>query len=268
MFSLYKTLRVDRRSHFACVFLFIAFFTAANAQSLQTVSRVIDGDTLVLQGGETVRLLGINAPEVAHYGHVAEEGGLLAKRYLQKLLVQHQVYLEYDVEQTDHYKRSLAYVFLDNGLHVNIELLKNGMAILSLHPPNIKYARVLSIAQQYAEIRKLGVWSQVSHQPKLFTIQTARQLKNKWGRFNSRVKSIQYTKKGAKLYVSKRCYIWIPVSNYHYFTALESYLGREIEVRAWLKKWGREWSMRVIHPSQIILKPNGHQTIIRSLTID
>jgi len=220
------------------------------------VIRVVDGDTLVLQSGNSVRLLGINAPEIAHHGRPAEQGGLLAKQYLQQRLAEHRVYLEYDVEKVDHYGRRLAYVFLDNGLHVNAELLKNGMATLSIHPPNIKYSYELSIAQKHAESRVLGVWLQASHQPKTIAAQATCQLKQGWTRFTGRVQLIQYTNKGAKLYLSKRCYLWVSASHYLYFTDLEKYFDRKIEVRTWPKKWGREWSMRVTHPSQIMLEPH------------
>jgi len=254
MFGCCKYLGAYRQVVFAYTLLLIACFSSVNAQSLREVSRVVDGDTLVLRGGESVRLLGINTPELEHYGGMAEQGGLLAKQYLQKLLANHLVYLEYDVETIDHYDRSLAHVFLDNGLHVNAALLKNGMATLSIHPPNIKYSDVLSMAQKNAESRGIGVWSQASHQLKPATVQAIAKLKHRWGRFNGRVQSIQYTKKGAKLYLSKQCYMWISASHYRYFTALDRYLNQKVDVRAWPKKWGREWSMRVIHPSQIILE--------------
>jgi len=253
MFALSKRLGGFSLGVFACSLLLIVSFTSVNAQSLQQVRWVVDGDTIILRGGEKVRLLGINTPELEHNGRVAEQGALPAKQYLQKMLAQHQVYLEYDVEKVDHYGRSLAYVFLDNGLHVNSELLKSGMATLSIHPPNIKYSHTLSMAQKYARSRETGVWSQASHQLNPATVQVVSKLKHRWGRFKGRVQSIQYTKKGAKLYLSKQCYMWIPASNYRYFTALEKYLNQKVDVRAWSKKWGREWSMQVIHPSQIIL---------------
>ena len=239
----------------SCLVLFIINLSHANAVELREVSRVIDGDTLVLQGGERVRLLGINAPEMKRHGGAAEQGGLRAKKYLQQLLSRQLVYLEYDLERTDHYGRSLAYVFLDNGLHLNAELLKNGMVTLSIHPPNVKYLGLLLAAQENAERLTLGVWAEGSHAPKYITAKAAGKLKGRWARFKGRVKGIEYTSKGAKLYLSTRCYVWISESHYRYFPKLSHYLNRELEARTWLKKWGHEWSMRVSHPSQLILKP-------------
>jgi len=224
----------------------------AFAAKPQLLSRVIDGDTLVLTGGEVVRLLGVNSPEVARYRKPGDPGGLQAKKYLQNLTMNQSIYLEYDEELMDKYGRTLAQVFLEGGLHVNAELLRQGMATLSIHPPNLKYAHRLLAEQRYAEQHKLGVWSLPSHQLQLATSKVLSQTKG-WGRFSGRVREIKYSKKGAKLYLAERCYIWISRSNYAYFPQLDEMLGQDIEVRAWVRKWGNEWSMRVLHPSQLVL---------------
>jgi len=235
--------------------LSMACIELAFAAKPQVLSRVIDGDTLVLKGGEVVRLLGINSPEVARYGKPGEPGGLPAKKYLQNLTKNQSIYLEYDEELTDKYGRTLAQVFLEGGLHVNAELLRQGMAMLSIHPPNLKYAHLLLAEQRYAEKQQLGVWSLPSHKLRLVTLKVLSQAKG-WGRFSGRVKEIKYTKKGAKLYLAKRCYIWISRSYYAYFPQLDEMLGQDIEVRAWVRKRGDEWSMRILHPSQLILSRN------------
>ena len=55
------------------IFLLLLLAIAASAQSGQrTVERVIDGDTLVLDGGEVVRLVGLDAPEVAGRRGIAQ----------------------------------------------------------------------------------------------------------------------------------------------------------------------------------------------------
>ena len=69
------------------------------------VSEVLDGDTFVLESGQTVRLLGINAPDRGEQGY--EE----AKEYLQGLVEGEEIGLEYDAYQDDKFGRILAYVF-------------------------------------------------------------------------------------------------------------------------------------------------------------
>jgi len=69
------------------------------------VSNVYDGDTIVLSTGQTIRLLGINAPDRGEKGYEA------AKAYMEDILDGSSVELEYDTYQDDKYGRLLAYVF-------------------------------------------------------------------------------------------------------------------------------------------------------------
>lgn len=84
------------------------------------VERVIDGDTLVVNG-TSVRLLGINCPEEGE--NYYEE----AKEFLSKKVLNKTIKLEFGKEKYDLYKRKLAYVFVD-GKNVNLELVAQGFA--------------------------------------------------------------------------------------------------------------------------------------------
>ncbi|MES0396950.1 MAG: thermonuclease family protein, partial [Syntrophobacteria bacterium] len=60
---------------------------AADAGSLRVkVHWVDDGDTIVVAGGERVRYLGINTPEVAHKDEPGEPFGDEAKAFNKKLV--------------------------------------------------------------------------------------------------------------------------------------------------------------------------------------
>jgi len=83
------------------------------------VARVVDGDTLKLDSGETIRLLGINTPERGER-YYAE-----AKMFLQ-LLVENKS-IELERRGQDKYRRTLGHVFIDNK-HVNVELVEKGFA--------------------------------------------------------------------------------------------------------------------------------------------
>lgn len=85
------------------------------------VERVIDGDTIVTDSGEHVRLLGINAPETSS----KEEYSIEAKDYLSNLVLNKTVKLE--ITGKDLYNRTLAYIFLNNE-NVNEKLISNGLA--------------------------------------------------------------------------------------------------------------------------------------------
>ncbi len=70
-------------------------------RSLYQVKRVYDGDTISLDNGQRVRLLGINTPEVEGRHKNSEPGGIAAKEWLQQQLESGQVYLEFDQAKRD-----------------------------------------------------------------------------------------------------------------------------------------------------------------------
>ncbi len=72
------------------------------------VTKVIDGDTVIIEGDYSVRLLGIDADEKGYPCYEA------AKQRLEELVLNKEVYLESDGEDQDQYKRYLRYLILNN----------------------------------------------------------------------------------------------------------------------------------------------------------
>ena len=68
------------------------------------VKRVVDGDTILLTNGQRVRLLGINTPEIESRYHQQEQGGQQAKSWLEALLADGNVLLEFDQKKRDKYR--------------------------------------------------------------------------------------------------------------------------------------------------------------------
>ena len=122
------------------------------------VSQVIDGDTLILEGGLRVRLLGIDAPEMEREGRPAEFLAHKAKAALTDLTRGQRLRLEYDQLRYDHYGRLLAYLFSPDNTLVNAELVRQGLALVYFHPPNVRYRDTLLAAQQEAMSAQRGVW--------------------------------------------------------------------------------------------------------------
>lgn len=127
------------------------------------VKKISDGDTFWIyngtEKGEKIRLIGIDAPESKNVfkkkqGYYGKE----AKEYLTNLLKGERVKLEYDVDRTDQYGRTLAYVFLQDGTFVNAELVKNGYAMVMTVPPNVKYAEEFVKLQREARENNRGLW--------------------------------------------------------------------------------------------------------------
>ncbi len=151
------------RITFALCLLLLLAAASATAQtpdvSYATIqaqcTRVIDGDTLELQGGETVRLLGIDTPELGE--PYADE----AKWALHDWVAHKSLRLELDVEPRDVYHRLLAFVYVetnDGWILVNAELVRAGLARLLFIPPNRRYDGYLLGVLQQAQLQRRGLW--------------------------------------------------------------------------------------------------------------
>jgi len=134
----------------------------------------IDGDTLtVLYNGVTsnVRLIGVDTPESkknakaksdALKQHVTVEQivkqGKEAYTFTSSLMKKNdEVFLEFDKEKTDKYKRLLAYVYLNNTM-INSTLVKDGYAVPMSIKPNVKYAKQFKEQYTQAVKEKKGLW--------------------------------------------------------------------------------------------------------------
>lgn len=131
---------------------------AAPAVPLRTVVRVVDGDTVVLDGNEKVRLIGINTPETVDPRRPVETYGKEASARTKALVEGKRVRLELDVEPVDRYGRTLGYLFLEDGTFVNLSLVADGYASAYRYPPNVKHAERFREAERAAREARLGLW--------------------------------------------------------------------------------------------------------------
>lgn len=117
------------------------------------VLSVVDGDTLTLDNGETVRYIGIDAPETDEcYGAEATE--------MNRQLVEGKtVILIGDVEDRGRYGRLLRYVIAD-GRFVNAELVRLGYARAESYGDNVMFQQVLAIFERYAYESGDGLWTE------------------------------------------------------------------------------------------------------------
>jgi micrococcal nuclease len=135
------------------------------------VRRVVDGDTLLLDTGERVRLIGIDTPEMHESEKLQRDArrsqnepsaiqqmGRTAYEFTRNLVEGKRVRLEFDVEKRDRYNRLLVYVYLKDGTFVNAEIVKEGYASLMTYPPNVKYADLFLRLYQEARQNRRGLW--------------------------------------------------------------------------------------------------------------
>ena len=135
------------------------------------IDKVVRADTIVLESGQKIKLIGLNAPElpkikdakVDSYGIIIEEVNPAttieeqAFDFAKSLLEKKRVRLEFDVETKDRDFHTLAYVFLPDGTLANVEIIRQGFADLKIMPPNTKYAKELRAAYQEARREKRGL---------------------------------------------------------------------------------------------------------------
>jgi micrococcal nuclease len=136
----------------------------AGPPSQARVAQVVDGDTLVLEGGLKVRVLGIDAPEMEKQGQPAEFLAHKSRAALKEMTLGQTVRLEYDRQRYDHYGRVLAFLFLSDNTFINAELVRQGLARVYFHQPNTRHREDLLAAQREAIEAKRGIWLKLLNQ--------------------------------------------------------------------------------------------------------
>lgn len=122
-----------------------------------TIDFVVDGDTIVLDNGESVRLIGVDAPEKSHPLRPVEFYSAEATEFMKSMTLHKRVNLEYGDERRDKYNRLLAYVYLLDGSFVNKELVEKGFAFAYTRFP-FKYFNEFVDAEAIAKREGLGIW--------------------------------------------------------------------------------------------------------------
>jgi endonuclease YncB( thermonuclease family) len=130
------------------------------------VRAVLDGDTIDVQRFGRVRLLGIDAPEVGRGFDTSAPLAREARDKLRALVLGHWVRLETDRQGAarDAYNRRLAYVVREDGLVINTEMVREGLARVSARE---RIARLdeLKAAEALAQALRRGMWSYTRPSP-------------------------------------------------------------------------------------------------------
>ena len=135
--------------------------TVSGPDGVAVVERVVDGDTLVIRGGERIRLIGVDTPETKHPDKRAQPFGQEAFEFTRRMAEGKQVQIRFDPgESKDRYGRTLAYVYVDGEL-LNERLIREGLgrAILN-YPFSADMKMVFRNAESAARSARRGVWSQ------------------------------------------------------------------------------------------------------------
>jgi micrococcal nuclease len=126
------------------------------------VVKIIDGDTVVLDDGSEVRLVGLQAPKLALGRPDFEDWPLAheARAALEKLLLDQAVTLAYGGRRIDRHGRRLAHLFLADGTWVQAAVLSDGMARVYSFPDNRAAVQDLLDLESAARAAGHGIWAE------------------------------------------------------------------------------------------------------------
>jgi micrococcal nuclease len=138
----------------------IAAQTNQHAQPANSylVTRVIDGDTIVLERLGKVRLIGVDTPETVDPRRPVQRFGKEASDFTRHLVDGKRVRVEYDWNRKDKYKRTLAYIYLSDGTLVNEEIIRQGFGFAYTRFP-FKYMDRFRKTEREARTRERGLWA-------------------------------------------------------------------------------------------------------------
>ncbi len=126
------------------------------------VSKVVDGDTIIVNEQTTVRFIGIDTPETVDPRRPVGCFGKEASNEVKNLLTGKSVILEKDVSDKDKYNRILRYIYLpmDDGqlLFVNDYLVREGFGKVLTYPPDVKFDAQFREAERQAKEKRKGLW--------------------------------------------------------------------------------------------------------------
>jgi endonuclease YncB( thermonuclease family) len=248
-------------------FMSAIWLSAANAlcpapQSvpLFAVQRVVDGDTVRLSDGRSVRMIGLNAPETGKKGRTAEPFADAARQRLQSLIDENggQVGVIVGEQSQDHYGRTLANLFGQQGANLEAQLLVEGLGYQIAIAPNVALLDCQQAAEQIARQARLGLW-------KTPPVQPVGQIANSgFAVVSGKITDVQRNGGGLWIELQGALVLRIAPDRVGEFdvSRLKRLKGQSIEARGWVIDRSRRgglqagqarWMLPVTHPAMLKL---------------
>ena len=169
-------MRIHLAAVVVIIFLMAGCATKASKHSVVsdrktfTVTRVIDGDTVVLGDDLVVRLIGVDTPEYHRSKKLLRDAertkrdvetiralGKRATAFTKQLVDGKRVKMEYGDSRKGRYGRTLGYLYLQDGTFVNEEIVRQGYGVAYTKYP-FKYSEQFLKAEREARKAKRGLW--------------------------------------------------------------------------------------------------------------
>lgn len=224
-----------------------------------TVRQVVDGDTLRLVDGRSVRLIGVNAPELGKSGGTAQPYAEAARRRLQALVEASGEHLRLvpGREATDHYGRTLAHLYDRQGSNLEARLIAEGLGYAVAIAPNTRLAGCQAAAERQARQARLGLWKQDP------TIAASAIRDGGFALVQGHLQGVERNRGGLWLQFDGDLVVNVPSRFVDAFDELPlpQWIGRTLEARGWIsdrsrrKEPGRvRWQMTLSDPHMLGLK--------------
>ena len=209
-----------------------AFCPAPGGLTSAVVQRVVDGDTLRLSDGRSVRMIGLNTPELGKKGRTDEPFAVVARQRLEALVAASggRVGLLPGKESQDHYGRTLAHVYSADGANLEAQMLAEGLGFQVAVAPNVDLVDCQQAAEHRARQAGLGLWRQ-SPVLKAEQINTSG-----FAVLSGRVSKVQRNRGGVWIELQDSVVLRVAPNLLGRFdvAALERLKGKQIEARGWV----------------------------------
>jgi endonuclease YncB( thermonuclease family) len=209
-----------------------AFCPAPAGLASVTVQRVVDGDTLRLSDGRSVRMIGLNTPELGRQGRSDEPFAVAARQRLQVLVDASggRVGLRPGKQAKDHYGRTLAHIYSASGANLEAQMLADGLGFQVAVAPNVDLVACQQAAERSARLAGLGLWRQ---SPVLKAEQIQR---SGFAVISGRVSKVQRNRGGIWIELKDALVLRVAPNLVGQFdnARLQALKGKQIEARGWI----------------------------------
>lgn len=239
-----------------------AFCPAPDGLASVAVQRVVDGDTLRLSDGRSVRMIGLNTPELGKKGRADEPFAVTARKRLEALVAASDGQLASlpGKESKDSYGRTLAHLYGADGANLEAQMLAEGLGFQVAVAPNVDLVICQQTAERSARQAGLGVWRQ-SPVLKAEQITTSG-----FAVLSGRVSKVQRNRGGVWIELQDSVVLRVAPNLLGQFdvAALERLKGKQIEARGWvvdrsrrggLKDGQARWLLPLTHPAMLQAAP-------------
>jgi endonuclease YncB( thermonuclease family) len=239
-----------------------AFCPAPAGLTSVVVQRVVDGDTLRLADGRSVRMIGLNTPELGKKGRSDEPFAVAARKRLEALVAASdgRVGLLPGKESKDHYGRTLAHVYSVDGANLEAQMLAEGLGFQVAVAPNVDLVDCQQAAERSARQAGLGIWRQSP------VLQAEQINASGFAVLSGRVSKVQRNRGGVWIELQDSLVLRVAPHLFGQFdvASLERLKGKQIEARGWvldrsrrggLKEGQARWLLPLTDPAMLQIVP-------------